>query len=236
MTPMTTTPDTGDGIDEALTTTATVALTAAARAGEHLARVRAQSQRAAHAQAQQSGQQLAARLAAERQAAAAYFAAVSRPEYLEHASAADLADAHRQAVVWREIDPQAANAEQLLAEYHRQRFGTHPTPASSGEQATTVALVAGAGAADQAAQSRRQESVGQQQPDSPGWDSRERRQELADTLHQTIDNPAAVQARLTADLANAHPPHDAARPGAGRATARSSAPEPVQVLSPGVGR
>lgn len=234
MTPMT---DTGDGIDEALTTTATVALTAAARAGEHLARGREQSQRDAQARAQQSGQQLAARLAAEQQAAAAYFATVSHPDYLEHASAADLANAHRQAAVWREIDPQAAHAEQLLAESHRQRFGTHPAPtASSGEQATTVALVAGVGAADQAAQSRRQETAGQQQPDSPEWDSRERRQELADTLHRTVDNPTAVQARLTADTANAHPPQDAVRSGAGRAAARSSAPEPGRVLSPGVER
>ena len=235
MTPVTPATDTGDGIDEALTTPATVALTAAARAGEHLARVREQSQRAAHAQAQESGQQLEARLAAERRAAAAFFATVSHPDYLEHASAADLAEAHRQALVWREIDPQAAHAEQLLAESHRQRFGTHPTPETSGEQATTVALVAGADAADQATQTQ-QATVGQQHPDSPQWDSRERRQELAETLHPTVDNPVAVEARLTADTANGRPPQDAVRPGAGRADARSSAPAPGQVLSPEVGR
>ena len=232
---MTTTPDTGDGIDEALTTTATVALTAAARAGEHLARVRAQSQRAAHADAEQSGQQLTARLAAERQAAAAYFAAVSRPEYLEHASAQDLAEAHRQAVVWREIDPGAAHAEQLLAEHHRQRFGTHPTAASSSEQATTVGLVARADAADQAAQTH-QDTTDQQQPDSPAWDSRERRQELADTLHHTVDNPVAVQARLTADTANAHPPQDAVHPGARPATLTIRTPALGQGLSLGMER
>jgi len=225
--------DTGDGIDESLTTTTTVALTAAARAGEHLARVREQSQRAAQAQAQQSGQQLAARLAAEHQAAAAYFAAVSRPEYLEHASAADLADAHRQAVVWREIDPQAAHAEQLLAEHHRQRFGTHPTSQSSNERATTVALVAQAEAADRAAHPAVAEV---QSPAVPEWDSRERRQELADTLHATVDNPAAVQARLTADTANAHPPQDAVRPGAGHAASPSRTPAPERVRGVGVER
>jgi hypothetical protein len=223
--------DTGDGIDEALTTTATVAVTAAARAGEHLARVREQSQRAAQAHAEQSGQQLAARLAAEQQAAAAYFATVSHPDYLEHASAADLANAHRQALVWREIDPQAANAEQLLAEYHRQRFGTHPT---SNDTATTAALVAGAETADQAAQTH-QATTAHQQPDRPQWDSRERRQELADTLHQAVDNPTAVQARLTADTANARPPQDAVHPGAGRATpSPRSTPAPGRVLGPGL--
>ena len=227
--------DTGDGIDEALTGTATVALTAAARAGERLARMREQSQRAAQAHAEQSGQQLAARLAAEQHAGAAYFAAVSRPDYLEHASAQDLADAHRQAVVWREIDPQAAHAEQLLAERHRQRFGTHPTSQSSSEQATTVALVAGADTADQAAQNH--QATAAQQSDSPAWDSRERRQELADTLHQSVDNPVAVQARLTADTANAHPPHDAVHPGAGRATpSLARTPAPGRVLSPGLER
>ena len=227
--------DTGDGIDEALTTTATVALTAAARAGERLARVREQSQRAAQAQAQQSGQQLEARLAAERQAAGAYFATVSHPGYLKHASAADLAKAHRQAVVWRETDPQAAHAEQLLAEYHRQRFGTHPAPDTSRETATSVALVAGADAADQAAYTR-QATTAQQQPDSPAWDSRERRQELADTLHQTIDNPTAVQARLTADTANARPPHDAVGPGAGQAASPSRSLAPGRVHDPGLER
>jgi hypothetical protein len=226
--------DVGDGLDEALTGTATVALTASARAGEHLARMREQSQRAAQAQAQQSGQQFAARLAAEQQAATAYFAAVSRPDYLEHASAQDLADAHRQAVVWRDSDPSAAHAEQLLAEYHRQRFGTHPTPAWSSDQVTAAALVAGADAADQDAQSR-EETAGPQQPDdSLEWDSRERRQELADTLHQTVDNPAAVQARLTADTANARPPHDAVRPGAGQATSPRRTPALERVREAGL--
>ena len=223
---MTTTPDTGDGIDEALTTTATVALTAAARAGEHLARIRAQSQRAAQAQAEQSGQQLAARLAAERQAAGVYFAAVSRPEYLEHASAADLAEAHRQAVVWRNADPGAAQAEALLAERYRQRFSTHPT---NNETATTVALVGGAASADRA-------TAAQQQSDSPGWDSRERRVRLAGTLHDSIDNPAAVQARLTADTANAHPPQDAVHPSLVPASSPSRAPAPGRVRSPGLER
>ena len=230
---MTTTPDTGDGIDEALTTTTTVALTAAARAGEHLARIRAQSQRAAQAHAEQSGQQLAARLAAERQAAGAYFAAVSRPEYLEHASAQDLAEAHRQAVVWRELDPGAAHAEQLLAEHHRQRFGTHPTAASSSERATTVALVAQAEAVDRAAHPAVAEV---QSPAVPEWDSRERREQLADTLNATVENSAAVQARLTADTANAYPPQDAIRPGAGHAASTSRTPPPELVRGVGVER
>lgn len=228
MTPMT---ETGDGIDESLTTTTTVALTAAARAGEQLARAREQSQRAAQARAEQSGQQLTARRAAEQQAAAAYFAAVSQPDYLEHASADDLSRAYREAAVWRESDPGAAHAEQLLAEQYRQRFGAHPTPAQGSEQATTVALVAGADAAD-----AHQATAGQQPPDGPAWDSRERRQQLADTLNATVDNPAAIQARLTADTANAHPPQDAVRPGAGRAAARSSAPATGRALSPGVER
>ena len=224
--------ETGDGVEEGLTTTATVALTAAARAGEHLARMREQSHRAAQIRAQESGQQLAQRLAAEQQAAAAYFAAVSRPEYLDHASEQDLARAYREAVVWRSTDPGAAQAEQVLAERYRQRFGTGHTPAADGERATTVALVAGADAADAAV--RRDPAA--QQPDSPEWDSRERREQLAANLHQTVNNPAAVQARLTADTANGLPPQDAVRPSAGRPLSPSRTPAPGRVRSLGLER
>jgi len=213
--------ETGDGVEDGLTTSVTVALSAAARAGEQLARLQEQHHRAVQAQTEQAGQQLAQRLEAEQQAAAAYFAAVSHPEYLEHASQQELANAYQQAAVWRDTDPGAAQAEQILADRYRQRFGAEPTPRSS-DQATTVALVAGAEAADRTI--------------PPEWDSRQRREQLADTLHATVDNPVAVQARLAADTANAHPPHNAVRAHTAQVTSPHQGSAPARVPIPGVER
>lgn len=211
---MNATADTGDGIDEVLTTSATVALTAAARAGEHLARVREQSQRAA--QAQQSGQQLAA------------------PS------------------TWSMPAPRTSRTRTGRRWCGGRSTRVRRTPSSSWPSTTGNASApippattprrprrprrwaAGAETADQAAQTH-QATTAHQQPDRPQWDSRERRQELADTLHQAVDNPTAVQARLTADTANARPPQDAVHPGAGRATpSPRSTPAPGRVLGPGL--
>lgn len=258
--------DEGDGVEQALTTSAAMALAAAARAGEQLARVREQAQRAAQHRAQQAARDTAGRVDAERQAARAYFEAVGRPEFIEHASRDDLQAAHRQAQAWRDADERAAQAERALAAGHQQRFGGAPERRVLATEAQAAALAVAAETSDRAASSAQADVPGADPQNPPGWqevgryyggdtspdgqaptdgqapaagavwDSPERREELARTLQATVDNPAAVSARLSADVAQGRPAQDAVAPDAGRLGGRGHTPTAAPGRQTGVER
>ncbi len=112
-----------DGIDEALAGVTQLALTTAARMGEQLARAREQELRAAQARSAEAAQLLGERHAVERAAARATLAAVHRPEWWASAHPEQIAAAYQAARAWSRVDPEAARAEQRIAEEVRTRHG-----------------------------------------------------------------------------------------------------------------
>lgn len=116
-----------DGIDEALQGVTHVAMTAAARMGEQLARMREQQAREAQARSEQAAQEQAARMSAERDAARSALAPVHRPEWWDTAQAEDVTKAYTTAKAWSEVDPEAVRAEQRIVEEVRNRFGVDVT-------------------------------------------------------------------------------------------------------------
>jgi hypothetical protein len=116
-----------DGIDEALQGVTHVAMTAAARMGEQLARMREQQAREAQARSEQAAREQAARMSAERDAARSSLAPVHRPEWWDTAQAEDVTKAYTTAKAWSEVDPEAVRAEQRIVEEVRNRFGVDVT-------------------------------------------------------------------------------------------------------------
>ena len=131
----------GDGIDDALEGTIRVAVTAAGRAGEMIARQREQQMREAQARSQQEASELGARLAGERDAARASLAAVYRPEWWDAAQPEDIARAYQTARAWADVDPEAVRAEQRIAQELRDRYGVDvPEHVASNPAAVREAL------------------------------------------------------------------------------------------------
>lgn len=140
-----------DGIDEALQGVTHVALTAAGRLGEQMARMREQQVRAEQARSQQAGQEYAARMTAEREAARASLAVVHRPEWWDSAPAEDVTKAYQTATAWRDLDPEAVRAEQRIVAEVRARYGVD---VAAGDPAAVTAAIqeqerAGAAAAEE---------------------------------------------------------------------------------------
>jgi hypothetical protein len=100
-----------------------VALTGAAQAAELTARRRAQQERAAAAATREEALRLQQQLAAERQAARAVYLAPGQATWWENATAQDVATAWQTAAAWAGQDPQAAAAQQAIAETVRRRWG-----------------------------------------------------------------------------------------------------------------
>ena len=141
-----------DGIDEALLGVTHVAMTAAARIGEQLARMREQQACDAQAHSEQAAREQAARMTAEREAARASLASVHRPEWWDNAQAEDITKAYTTARAWSEVDPEAVRAEQRIVEEVRNRFGVD---ARAGEPASVAEAIERAEIArDRAAEER----------------------------------------------------------------------------------
>jgi hypothetical protein len=112
-----------DGIDEALQGVTHVAMTAAARMGEQLARMREQLLRNAQARSAQAARERNARMTAEREAARAFLAPVHRSEWWDTTRSEDVTKAYQVAAAWSEVDPEAMRAEQRIVEEVRNRYG-----------------------------------------------------------------------------------------------------------------
>lgn len=257
-----------DGIDEALGGVTQVAMTAAGRVGEQLAREMERRARMAQAQSEQAAAEMAERARAEREAARASLAPVHQDAWWDNASAQDITKAYETAKAWRDVDPEAVRAEQRIAGQVRDRYGVDvadagdPAAVSEAmdrserarseaaeertdatlETAEAVGLVAGADALDRrveeevermheaadrgdatdanhhgAEADQAQGQAGEQREQAGHlYDSAERRQETAQGLDH-IENRAAVEARMTADVAQARPATDAVAQAPGRA-------------------
>ena len=100
----------GDGIDEDLTRTVSVAMLAAARAGEQFSRMTQAAAREREARSAGDPAQAQRQLAAHTESAKAYFEVVTRPEYLSVATDEQIREVARQAEAWRERLPEARRA------------------------------------------------------------------------------------------------------------------------------
>lgn len=112
-----------DGIDEVLQGVTQVALTAAARMGEQLARARQQAARDAQVGSEHAAAEYAARVRAERAAAHAALAPVHRADWWDAATSQDVTRAMETAAAWRQTDPEAERAHARIVEEARARFG-----------------------------------------------------------------------------------------------------------------
>lgn len=112
-----------DGVEESFEGLVRVAVTAGARFGESLARMREQMAREAEARSLQESRELQARFQAERQAAVSGLSNVQRPDWWDKASPDDIGRAFATAKAWEQHDPEAANAKNRVEDELRNRYG-----------------------------------------------------------------------------------------------------------------
>lgn len=224
-----------DGVDETFDQTMHLALTAAARAGETIARMREESQRRDATRADGERAQLEARFGAERQASVARLDVVCDPQWWDKASREDVVETWQLAHTWRE-DPAAAPAIDRMRAEVKTRYGADSdghevggllAQASAGryradeersreqqEQIQAHRIVAQADRADYA-----RESSGSMVDQSEGqaaasYDSAERRQQRVDELEQAGIDKETAAGVMRADVGQGRPATDAVR-GAG---------------------
>lgn len=143
-----------DGVEEAFEGTLRVAVTAAARIGEQLARAREQYLIRARAQGEQAARDYAARLEAERAAARAELAVVYRAEWWDRAGGDDIARAYTTARAWHGIDPEADRAAQRIQDEVKARYGVDVATAKADPAAVRDYIARAETLRDQAGQER----------------------------------------------------------------------------------
>jgi len=211
----------GDGIDEDLTRAVSVAMLAAARAGEQVARMTQAAAREREARAAGNAAEAQRQVDAHTEAAKAYFEVVTRPEYLSVATDEQLREVTQQADVWRERLPEAQRAADVSS---RALLERRPGPID--EQAAVLA--AEGHAADRRA--------GEVLDANHGIDASglEPLPETAAERH--VDRVGAgKEAAATAQVAQARPAREAPRSSSRRSVPRRTA-RPVKGKSAAVER
>lgn len=157
----------GDGIEEDLTRAVGMAMIAASRAGEQMARMRQTADRERQARADGDAARAQREMTAHTEAARAYFAVVTRPEYLAAATDEQIRDVTRQAQAWTERLPEAQRA----ADAATGELGARkPTPDAGSPQQRAAVLAGQAEAADKRASGDQQPADGAQSDPPQGWD------------------------------------------------------------------
>ena len=118
--------DESDGIEEAIEGQTRLLVTAAAQAGDRLARMREDALRRAQATSEREARELQSRFAAEQRAVRADLAGVQRADWWEKATPERIAQAYESAVAWRDEEPEAARAEARIVDELRTRHGITP--------------------------------------------------------------------------------------------------------------
>lgn len=132
--------DESDGISEAFEGQLRVAVTAAGRVGEIIARQREEAARQAQAESQQQARELASRLAAERQSARVELSGVYRNDWWERATPEQIGTTLATARAWGSQDPEAGRAEGRMLDELRTRYGVDVDQAGSDPQAVQAAV------------------------------------------------------------------------------------------------
>lgn len=115
--------DESDGIAEAIEGQVRVAITAAGRMGELIARAREEAARRAQAASEQDARELASRFEAEKATARADLATVYRSEWWDRATPDQIGSAYTTARAWAGEDVEAVRAEQRIRDELRARYG-----------------------------------------------------------------------------------------------------------------
>jgi colicin import membrane protein len=205
-----------DGMEDAVDGAMRTGLMVASRIGEQLARMREQEQRTIAAAEEQRARELQERFDAQRAAARAQLAPVSREDWWDKATPEMIERVHETATAWKAYDPEAAQAAEKISEQVQSRYGIDVNNPGADEASVSAALaraqrarseaesertkgaaartdevVAGAAVAGANRQDRADRS-------EPAWDTAERRQQLAESLEGKGDREA-VNSRLLAD-------------------------------------
>lgn len=118
--------DESDGIEEAIEGQTRLLVTAAAQAGDRLARMREDALRRAQTTSEREARELQSRFTAEQRTVRADLASVQRADWWEKATPERIAQAYESAVAWRKDEPEAARAEQRIVDELRTRHGITP--------------------------------------------------------------------------------------------------------------
>lgn len=205
-----------DGMEDAVDGAMRTGLMVASRIGEQLARMREQEQRTIAAAEEQRARELQERFDAQRAAARAQLAPVSREDWWDKATPEMIERVQETATAWKAYDPEAAQAAEKISDQVQSRYGIDVNNTGADEASVSEALaraqqarskaesertkgaaartdevVAGAAVAGANRQDRADRS-------EPAWDTAERRQQLAESLEGKGDREA-VNSRLLAD-------------------------------------
>ena len=115
--------DESDGIEEAFEGQLRIAVTAAGRVGEALARAREEAARRAQAQSEQAARELSSRFEAEKRAARVELGSVHRSDWWDKATPQQIGGALTTARAWGSEDPEAQRAEGRIRDELRTRYG-----------------------------------------------------------------------------------------------------------------
>lgn len=205
-----------DGMEDAVDGAMRTGLMVASRIGEQLARMREQEQRTIAAAEEQRARELQERFDAQRAAARAQLAPVSREDWWDKATPEMIERVHETATAWKAYDPEAVQAAEKIGEQVQSRYGIDVNDTGADEASVSEALARTQQGRSEAERERTKEAAArtdetvagaavaganrQDRADSsePAWDSAERRQQLAESLEGKGDREA-VNARLLAD-------------------------------------
>ncbi|MEV8132868.1 hypothetical protein AB0O54_17185 [Pseudarthrobacter oxydans] len=129
-----------DGIEEAIEGISRVGLTVAGRLGEQLARTREQELRRAQAVEEQQARELQARFDAERAAARAQLAPVMDNRWWDTANGRDIERVHEAATAWKDHDPVARDAAEVIRDQVQRRYGLDMDNLGADEASVAEAL------------------------------------------------------------------------------------------------
>jgi hypothetical protein len=132
--------DESDGISEAFEGQLRVAVTAAGRVGEIIARQREEAARRAQAASQQEARELTSRMNAERQSARVEYGSVYRNDWWERATPEQIGTTLATARAWGNEDPEAVRAEGRMRDELRTRYGVDVDAAGGDPQAVQAAV------------------------------------------------------------------------------------------------
>jgi len=205
-----------DGMDDAVDGAMRTGLMVAGRIGDQLARMHEEEQRTIAAAEEHRARELQEQMFAQRAAARAQLAPVSREDWWDKATPEMIERVHETATAWKAYDPEAATAADRIGEQVQSRYGidVHNTDA---DEASVSAALARAQQARAGAESERTKAsvartdevvagaaiAGANRQDradirEPAWDTAERRQQLAESL-EGKGAREAVNSRLLAD-------------------------------------
>jgi hypothetical protein len=143
-----------DGIEEAIEGMSRVGLAVAGRLGEQLARTREHELRRAQAAEEQQARELQARFEAERAAARAQLAPVMDNRWWDTASGRDIERVHEAATAWKDHDPAACSAAEVIRDHVQRRYGLDVDNLGADEASVAAALAKAERDSDQAQSER----------------------------------------------------------------------------------